>query len=37
MQQKNAERIKVAVRCRPLSQKEKDKGFQRYTNPINPF
>jgi hypothetical protein len=29
MQQKNSERIKVAIRCRPMSQKEKDKGFQK--------
>jgi hypothetical protein len=29
MQQKSSERIKVAVRCRPMSQKEKDKGFQK--------
>ena len=30
MQQKNSERIKVAIRCRPMVPKERDKGCQKY-------
>ena len=29
MKSKNSERIKVAVRCRPLSDPEKEEGFDR--------
>ncbi len=30
MQQKNSERIKVAIRCRPMVPKEREKGYQKY-------
>ena len=29
MKTKNSERIKVAVRCRPISDKEKNEGFEK--------
>ncbi len=29
MKTKNSERIKVAVRCRPMSDKEKTEGFEK--------
>jgi hypothetical protein len=29
MQQKSSEKIKVAVRCRPLMESEKEKGHQK--------
>jgi hypothetical protein len=37
MQQKNSERIKVAIRCRPLVNKEKEKGCQKYYFSIKEF
>jgi len=29
MKTKNSERIKVAVRCRPMAEKEKTEGFEK--------